>query len=63
MQSATDRRSKKENEKDGYNTDVLFSRVLSLLGTKQMEFEAKFDYELASVPTSLLKESVEARYP
>ena len=63
MQSAKDKRSKKKNDKNGYNTDVIFSRVLYLLGTNQMEFEDIFNYELASVPTALFKESGEARYP
>ena len=45
------------------HTDVIFSRVLLLLGTNQIGFEDLFDFELEAVPTSLFEESGVARYP
>ena len=55
--------SEKKSNKDRYNTDVIFSCVLFLLGTNQIDFDKIFDFELAAVPSSLFKESGEARYP
>ena len=63
MKSAKDKRSKKKSDKEGYNTGVIFSRVLLILGTNQIDFENIFDFELAAVPSSLFKESGEPRYP
>ena len=45
------------------HNDLIFSRVLLLLGTNQIDFEDLFDFELAAVPTSLFEESGVARYP
>ena len=56
---------KKKNKKDkenSYNTDLIFLRVLLLLGTNQIDFEDLFDFELAAVSTSLFEESGVARY-
>ena len=46
-----------------HNTDLIFSRVLLLPGTNQIDFEDLFDFELAAVPTSLFEETGVARYP
>ena len=61
MTSAKDKKKKKDKEYS-YNTDIIFSRVLPLLGTNQTDFEDLFDFELAAVPTSLFEESRVARY-
>ena len=45
------------------HNDLIFSRVLLLLGTNQIDFEDLFDFELAAVPTSLFEEPGVARYP
>ena len=62
MTSAKDKKKKKDKE-NSYNTDLIFSRVLLLLGTNQIDFEDLFDFEMAAVPTSLFEESGVARYP
>ena len=62
MTSAKDKKKKKDKEYS-YNIDIIFSRVLPLLGTNQTDFEDLFDFELAAVPTSLFEESGVARYP
>ena len=46
-----------------YNTELIMSRVLYLLGNNQLDFSTLFNYELAPVPTSLFKDSGDARYP
>ena len=61
--STKDKKKKKKGKENSYNTDILFSRVLLLLGTNQIEFEDVFDFELAFVPTSLFEESRVAKYP
>ena len=38
-----------------YNTELIFSRVMYLLGVNHIELESVFNYELAPVPTSMLK--------
>ena len=63
MTSVKDKTKKKKHDEVHYNTDLIFSRVLLLLGTNQIEFDDLFDYELAPVPTSLSDESGLARYP
>ena len=63
MTSAKDKKKKNKNKENSYNTDLIFSRVLLLLGTNQIDFEDLFDFELAAVPTSLFEESGVARYP
>ena len=45
------------------HNDLIFSRVLLLLGTNQIDFEDLFDFELEAVPASLFEESGVARYP
>ena len=62
MTSAKDKKKKKDKE-NSYNIDLIFSRVLLLLGTNQIDFEDLFDFELPAVPTSLFEESGVARYP
>ena len=63
MTSAKDKKKKKKDKENSYNTDLIFSRVLLLLGTNQIDFEDLFDFELAAVPASLFEESRVARYP
>ena len=53
MTSTKDKKKKKRSDVTDYNTDFIFSRVLLLLGTQQIEFNDMFNFELASVPTSL----------
>ena len=63
MTLAKDKKKKKKDKENSHNTDLIFSRVLLLLGTNQIDFEDLFDFELAAVPTSLFEESGVARYP
>ena len=63
MISAKDKKRKKKDKENSYNTDLIFSRVLLLLGTNQIDFENLFDFELTAVPASLFEESGVARYP
>ena len=52
----TSAKNKKKKDKEySYNTDLIFSHVLLLLGTNQTDFEDLFDFELAVVPTSLFE--------
>ena len=44
------------------HNDLIFSHVLLLLGTNQIDFEDLFDFELGAVPTSIFEESGVARY-
>ena len=62
MTSCKDKKKKNCNNNE-FNTDLLFSRVVYLLATHQINFENVSDYELAPVPTSLFYDSGEARYP
>ena len=62
MSSAKDKATRKNPKNDQYNVDLIFSRVLLLLGTNQIEFENLFDFELAPVPMSMFDESGMARY-
>ena len=63
MTSSRDKRRKRSCKKDEFNTELLFSRVVYLLGTHQIDFEEVFYYELSPVPTSLFYDSGAARYP
>ena len=63
MTSAKDKKKKKKDKENSYNTDLIFSRVLFLLGINHIDFEDLFDFELAAVPTSLFEKSGVARYP
>ena len=62
MTSRKDKKKKKNDYKTEFNTDILFSRVLYLLGTNQIDLAEVFNYELAPVPTSLFYDSGDARY-
>ena len=57
----------KENKKEQitmqFNAELIFSRVMYLLGTDQLEMSSIFQYELSPVPLSLFNESGDARYP
>ena len=46
-----------------FNTELIFSRVLYLLGNNQLDFTTPFNYELSPVPTSMVHDSGETRYP
>lgn len=61
IKSAKNKRVEKKNGGDGYNTNVIFSHVLLLLCTNQIEYI--FDFELAAVPWPLFNEAGETRYP
>ena len=63
MTSLKDKKTIQEAEKGDYNEDLIFSRVLLLLGTNQIDFKDVFNFELAAVPTSLFYETGNARYP
>ena len=56
------KKTKKAVDKPSFNTDLIFSRVLYLLGVHQLDLSTRFDYELAPVPTSFFKDTGEARY-
>ena len=66
MKVITMRSKKNGKEKDStekINSDLIFSRVLYLVGNKQLDFSKIFNHELAPFPTSLFKDSGEGRYP
>ena len=63
MTSTKDQKKKKKDKENSYSTGLIFSSVLLLLGTSQIDFEDLFDFELAAVPKSLFEESGVARYP
>ena len=46
-----------------FNTELIFSRVLYLMGNNQLDFTTLFNYELCPVPTSTFHDPGEARYP
>ena len=46
-----------------YNTELTHSRVMRLLSEDQILLEDLFNYDLATVPTSLFTETGKARYP
>ena len=56
------KKKKKAVDQPSFNTELIFSPVLYLLGVNQLDFSTLFDYELAPVPTSLFKDTGEARY-
>ena len=58
-----DKKTIQKAEKGDYNDDLIFSRVLLLVGTNQIEFKDVFNFQLAVVPTSLFYETGNARYP
>ena len=45
-----------------YNTELIHSRVMSLLSVDQISLEDLLNYEIAPVPTSLFTDTSEARY-
>ena len=45
------------------NTELIFSRVLYLMGSNQLDFTTFFNYELSPVPTSMFHDSGVDRYP
>ena len=63
LMTSKGKKTKKKDKENSYNTDLIFSCVLLLLGTNQIDFEDLFDFELAAVPTSLFEEPGVARYP
>ena len=62
MTSQKDKSKKKRGCKDEFNSEILFSRVIYLLGTNQINWDDVFNYELAPVPTSLFHDSGDPRY-
>ena len=46
-----------------FSTELIFSNVLYLLGSNQLDFTTLFNYELSPVPTSMFHDSGETRYP
>ena len=46
-----------------FNTELIFSNVLYLLGSNQLYFTTLFNYELSLVPSSMFHDSGETRYP
>ena len=54
--------NKKSNEVQLYNTELIMSRVLYLMSYGQMDLKSLFNYELASVVTSLFEDTGEPRY-
>ena len=63
MKSVRDKQAKRKVNKDEYNTDPLLAHVFLFLGTNQPELDQVFSCKLAPFPTSLLRESGNARYP
>ena len=63
MTSLKDKKTIQKAEKGDYNEDLIFSCVLLLLGTNQIDFKDVFNFELAAVPASLFYETGNARYP
>ena len=45
-----------------FNTDLTFSRVVYLLSMDQLDFSSLFNYKLAPAPTSLFKDTGDARH-
>ena len=62
MTSLKDKKTIQKAEKGDYNEDLIFSRVLLLLGSNQIDFKDVFNFELAAVPRSLFYETGNARY-
>ena len=62
MTSLKDKKAIQKAEKGDYNEDLIFSRVLLLLGPNQIDFKDVFNFELAAVPRSLFYETGNARY-
>ena len=48
MSSTRDKKKNRKNDAPSYNLDLIFSRVLLLLGTQQIQFDDVFKFELAS---------------
>ena len=63
MSSTRDKKKNRKNDAPSYNLDLIFSRVLLLLGTQQIQFDDVFKFELASVPTSSFHDNGDPRYP
>ena len=55
--------TKKELPLGEFNTELIFSRVMYLLGNDQLQLSSVFNFELSPVPLSLFSESGDARYP
>ena len=51
------KKKKKAVYQPTFNTELIFSRVIYLLGVHQLDFSTLFDYELAPVPTSLFEDT------
>ena len=60
---AESKKRKQRSEVAPFNTELLFSRVMYLLGNQQLDFTTLFNYELSPVPTSMFHDSGDARYP
>ena len=59
---AEGKKTKKNAVNESFNTELIFSRVLYLLGMDHLDFTTLFNYELAPVPTSLFKDTGEPRF-
>ena len=60
---ANRKKSKKNGETNEiYNTELIFSRIMYLLSSRQIKLESIFHYELAPVPTSIFQDSGEPRF-
>ena len=55
MTLAKDKKKKKKDKENSYSTGLIFSSVLLLLGTSQIDFEDLFDFELAAFLHHFLK--------
>ena len=62
MITPKDKRKESSTNED-FNTELIFSRVMYLLGNGQLELSSVFNYELSPVPLALFSESGDARYP
>ena len=59
---AESKKTKRRSVVAPFNTKLIFSRVLYMLGNNQLDFTTLFHYELSPVPTSMFHDSAEARY-
>ena len=57
------KKSKSNAATPEYNTELIFSSVMYLMSIGQIELGDIFNYELSPIPTSLYKDTGEARYP
>ena len=61
--ATTKDKNKESNNNNNFNTELILSRMMYLIGNGQLELSSVFKFELSPVPLALFNDTGDARYP